>query len=614
MGHVSMARWMTACGVLAASSVAAAPTGPAFEVIRLGLQDEAHTAPTPSRTVPGDRIGGINARGQVVGWSSRYGPDGREAGISAWLFDGKQHVRLGLFDSEHGSELTAFSNDLRLNARGHVAGITRQLYSAGGGRSAWVFDGRQTRRIGLVDGEHRHASGEVDLEVTGLNDRGQVIGESYRYASRGGPGGLSAWLFDGQATHRIGLVDGDHTGAKGRMQSHAVAIGANGHAIGTSARYDAGGDEDGRSAWVSDGRGTRRTGLFDSSHTGPQGLQSSEALSVNASGQSIGHSNLYEGRGRSSPGQSAWFDDGSTTRRIGLWDGAHARLSGGAHSEVHRLNDAGQAIGVSWAWNDAAGVTDRLTYSAWLFDGTQSRPLGLTGPEHRLPDGRISSQAERLNARGQVIGISMRNGARGGYDAWWSDGGQTVAIGLTDGAYTSSSGDRQVRASLLNDAGQVVGSSARFHAGGSVERYDNWFYDPATATTHALSFNDRPFDAWYLTPEGTVLGTVLTERNGSFAERLVAWSLGDGYIDLGDAVGAGTKDSEWATLSDGLFAGGPHLAGTGRLKNRELGAYLIRPTTPVPEPATAALWLAGLGLLVLARRGARRSAAAVVAG
>ena len=96
-------------------------------------------------------------------------------------------------------------------------------------------------------------------------------------------------------------------------------------------------------------------------------------------------------------------------------------------ASADELNEAGQAVGLSDRYN---GGSTNLGASAWLYNGATTIDIGLTGAEHTRNDGYKYSQyglaeLRNLNDAGQVIGYSARY--NGGPPPWAAVPGCTTA-------------------------------------------------------------------------------------------------------------------------------------------------------------------------------------------
>lgn len=251
------------------------------------------------------------------------------------------------------------------------------------------------------------------------------------------------------AIQRLGFFGSEYTASYGYEYSEVTHRSADGGVAGISARFD--GDASlGYDAWIWHGFGSIQVGLTDAAHT-YQGYRQTEVRALNADGSAAGVSRNFTAEG--SIGQSAWIWDGSTTRRIGLVGGAYAQSDGSQFSEVQFFNASGQAAGFSTRDADAGGGAD-----AWVWDGTSTRQIGLTG-------GYRSSRVASQNNVGFVAGVSelqqTQSAPYGSQDAWAWDGTSTVLIGLRGGVYALNNEHRSEVRDLGAACSVVAGHSLR---------------------------------------------------------------------------------------------------------------------------------------------------------
>ena len=360
--------------------------------IRLGLTDSElmESDGFPSNF---NDIAALNERGQVLGISYENETSSLDDRAS-WLYDGASTRRLD-FDGE--GDIASHLND-----KGQVAG-TRWV----NGRSTWVwlYDGGDIIRLGFYDDHHMPASGNVESRLAALNERGQVIGTSLGSLSNA----RSAWLYNGSITVRLGLTDSEHTHSGGAQSSGGLILNEQGHVAGESDRFGGGG---GQSAWLYDGSSTIRVGFFDDDHTASDGQQNSRISALNEQGHVAGESDRINGDGSFIPwagGSSAWLYDGDNTIRLGLTDSEHTSIDGSQSSSITALNGQGQVVGGSERFghlNDAPSCLDCVDHSAWLYDGSSTTRLGFTDSAHTRNGGYQNSSIAALNERGQVAGTS----------------------------------------------------------------------------------------------------------------------------------------------------------------------------------------------------------------
>lgn len=179
---------------------------------------------------------------------------------------------------------------------------------------------------------------------------------------------------------RLGYVDNIHTSGSGQRRNNVTKMSAVGRIIGNQTRYDSRTSPTGQTAWYYNGTSLERIGLFDDAHVSaadvnnPGGEQISTVSHLNDLGHAAGVSHRYDGQTTQS-GQSAWVYADGETRRVGLYESDHARDTGGPVSTLVALNAFGTVVGNSerYRTNSAFG------YSAYiqLIDETESTRIGL---------------------------------------------------------------------------------------------------------------------------------------------------------------------------------------------------------------------------------------------
>jgi hypothetical protein len=564
--------------------------------INIGLTGNEHTSSGGSKYSLATYL---NEAGQVSGRSYRYNGGSTYLGLTAWLYDGVTTVDIGLTGTEHTkSDGSKYSYPAGLNEAGQVAGLCSR-YNGGSadlGRSAWFYDGATTIDIGLADNEHTATNGARFSTPLGLNQAGYVNGDSFRWGAGAG-GGKSAWIYDGVTTSVIGLTGPEHTSSSGYKHSLAGPLNDAGQVIGRSDRYNGGSTQLGQSVWLYDGATTIDIGLTGPEHTRNDGYKYSFVRWWNDAGQVIGWSDRYNGVSTKS-GQSAWLYEGATTIEIGLTDSEHTHSGGYTYSDAFRLNEAGQVSGFSVRYN---GGSTNLGSSAWLYDGKTSVHIGLTGSEHTRSDGYKYAESRGLNEAGQVIGISHRyNGGSTelNQSVWLYDGATTIDVGLIGPEHTRNDGLKYSNTGGLNEAGQVTGYSLRYNGGSTQLGFDSWFYDPVLNQTIPLQLSMRS-DGYassyvsYLGDDGLVLGTytLFDALDNNLGDRAFYFTIADGLHDLGSLVDGGLTANGWDYLASALRANGlGQILGHGKLTSQSTGQmpYLLTPVV-VPEPSTFAL-------------------------
>jgi len=563
-------------------AVSAASASPTYVIDEIGLTGTNYSYATSGGIDQYSIPEQLNAAGQVIGYSQRYSSSGGDLGADSWFYNGSSTQQIGLTGTNYSYATSGGtyqdSEPGYLNAAGQVSGYSQRYSSSGGdlGADSWIYSGSSTQQIGLTGTNYTYATsgGTYQNSVPQLlNAAGQVGGCSYRYTSSGGDLGQDTWIYNGSSTQQIGLT-------------------------GTNYSYATSG-------------GTYQNGMPDQ---------------LNAAGQVSGISLRYSSSG-GALGQDTWIYNGSSTQQIGLTGTNYGfSTSGGTRqdSQPDQLNAAGQVIGYSYR-HSSSGIA--LGQDTWIYNGSSTQQIGLTGPNYSDATSRGTVQyswLEQLNAAGRVLGYSERFSSSGGFlgdDSWIYNGSSTRQIGLigTNYSYAASGGTYENSKPLqLNAAGQVIGYSFRYSSSGGDLGTDGWFFDPATDQTTLLQFsvdsatNYSATTPQILTDSGVVLGQ-FELYSGSLDDGSHAfyWSEGNGFSDLGALVSGGLSAQGWENLAffidaEGSAADGSPLfiAGYGQTLGTSTGSEsAILLSQNVPEPGTASLLIvASSGILMHRRR------------
>jgi hypothetical protein len=581
--------------------------------VEIGLTGAGFTSSDGSENV--QAYARLNESGQTIGYSSRYSGVSR-LGQSAWLYDGATTIEIGLTGAEYiRSDGYRYSSPGLLNEAGQVTGSSVR-YKGGStefGQSVWLYDGATTIEIGLTGAEYTRDDGYRVNRVDRLNDAGQVSGYSERFNGSSYLG-TSAWLYNGTTTIEIGPTGAEFTRSDGSRYYDAdgsFELNQAGQVAGLAARYGGGTKDLGWGAWLYDGAKTVVVGLTGTEHTRDDGFRQSRFLLgpgsypmavVNERGQTVGSSDRYGGS--TYLGSSAWLYDGTNTIEIGLTGPEHTRSDGFRSSDVccgpdQPLNEAGYVIGHSRRYQGA----ESLGNSAWLYDGTSTIEIGLAGPEHTRSDGYKASGAAALNDAGQVVGTSLRyEGTRElGPRAWFYNGTTTIEIGLTGPEYTRSDGLQEITPHYLNQSGQVVGTSYRFDS----DTRDFWFYDPTLNQTFSLRFPyivDADYEITYFGEDGLVLGYWTKYTGGVYlTSRAFYFTVADGLRELNSLVEGGLSANGWFNLAFTTRANrAGQILGRGFTVPGPLQPFLLTPV--IPEPNSAVLTVLSTLTLFQCRR------------
>jgi len=289
------------------------------------------------------------------------------------------------------------------------------------------------------------------------------------------------------------------------------------------------------------GRGITDLGTF------PEG-NLSWGSDINASGQVAGYSEGQYGA------PYAFIADANGMRGVGRWNFSYA----------NGINNAGQVVGHT--------VNVSSTGSDAFFTG----PNG----ENPMPPGGLRADgdvANDINSSGQVVGHAKLSSSLYPHAYITSANGGFASDLGTLGGSTSS-------ATALNDSGQVVGYS-EIRTG--LESPTHAFItDIDSNMTDLGTLGGQSSQAYDINSFGQVVGwaeTGIANRKHAF----ITGPDGDGITDLNSLI----------TLENGIFfsdATGINDSGQIIANASDGQAYLL---SPVPEPETYAMLLAGLGLM-----------------
>lgn len=258
---------------------------------------------------------------------------------------------------------------------------------------------------------------------------------------------------------------------------------------------------------------------------------------------------------------------GDFTSHATLWDGTRAielGTLGGASSSASAINNSGQLAG--WA-QTRSGESYATVWNGSV--ATQLEKVDSHGSASNLYEG--SSSARGINDNGQIAGISGRGGVL------WEGTAVSTALPLTS-------------ANAINNSGAVVGMS---HYSACIPDLDQCIYSYHVPTLwNDGEWTDLPTLG---TDDGEALaindGGQITGTSGGHA---VLWDQTT-PIDLNSFLDASIISEGWVlTAATGINEKGWIVGSAVNNQNNITHAFLL---TPVPEPETYAMLLAGLGLV-----------------
>lgn len=295
---------------------------------------------------------------------------------------------------------------------------------------------------------------------------------------------------------RLGLFEQENKKTDGTYYGILHDANDAGYVTGFSNIYK-GSSEAGQATWIFDGVVSKRIGLYDDVHVREDGHQKSFLRNLSSDGKVAGNSVQYDGSKKS--GQSAWLYDGTDAKSIGLSGEGYENYKGYSNSNVIKLNNSGQAIGWSQRYKERSTIGD----SAWLYSSGETKRIGLVDSEHTSSANiQQSSKPYYINESGQVTGVSTRFGSGAanrdiiGNSPWIFDGTKTHPIGLIDKTHTRNDGYRFSTVVDLNELGQVAGNSKNYFEGAGTG-WSSWIYSAGETTRIGLIDDEYTRDTGY---------------------------------------------------------------------------------------------------------------------
>jgi hypothetical protein len=465
---------------------------PLYDIELIGLYGLDHTAPDGSQF---NSVLEMNSSGTVLGSARMYDAASQNIGSLIWLFNGTSTVPISPIGPEYSDDGFYSVGNLELHESGKVEGIVFK----GNDSVSWIYDGNATHLVGLMDAAHVRTDGGHSSFIEGLNEAGQATGYSNRYSGNSSRG-ESSWYYDGSNSFLIGLTGPQYTYADGSTGSRPAGINAAGHVTGSTTRYS-GTTWKGDSAWYFDGNTTVEIGLVDTEHTN-NGYRRNLVNVINDGVFVAGTAERFVGG--LARGQSAWWFDGTTTARIGFTDAAHTSSNGTQFSSYYDFNNSGQVVGSSAKYAGAIGQGS----TAWIYNGVLTTQIGLTDVEHTNNAGARFNEPWEINDAGHVVGETSRhNGGSAdlGLSVWHYDGSVTTEIGLEDAEHTRDDGYRFNSFFQMNSTGFVSGFADRFLGAANELGRTSWIYNGTSTVPVGLFGSDYIRDDGFMSSSSPIL-------------------------------------------------------------------------------------------------------------
>ncbi len=258
-------------------------------------------------------------------------------------------------------------------------------------------------------------------------------------------------------------------------------------------------------------------------------------------------------------------------------------------SGMQYLNTSGlSGDSIAAAINDQNQIAGTVTHGGTQVavmtkpDGTQ-RVLGtLTGGSDYGGWTGLSSAAA-INAGGDVVGTSSAV-TGGGHAFLWTEAGGMQDLGFLPGAYENS------RATGINDARQVIGWSQ----GDDCWCAFLWSVSDGMQSLGYLSGAATGYESSFASDINNAGQVIGWSHVGDVAHAML-WTETAGMQDLNALI---DPAEGWVLSSANGINEKGQIVGTGLLKGQSYGFLL----SPVPEPATWAMMLGGLGVVFRRRR------------
>lgn len=507
---------------------------------------------------------GLTESGMVFGRTSRVLGSNTSYGGDAWVWSDGGTELVGLFGANYtGSGGYRSTNPRQMNQAGQLCGYTARVagLDTDAGRDAWRWEQGEIQIIGLFGAEYTGTNGYRSSTPMAINEAGLVTGFTFRIIDASTINGQDAWIFDGETTRRIGLTGPEFTGAQGLRNDAATSAGlpanALGHVVGYTKRYLGANTDNGQDAWLWDGHATTAIGLFGPDHFGTLGYHYDYASPASDAGLVTG-STVRVLDVSTSNGQDTWAHRNGVTHQTNLTAPEYTGSAGYREAYSSPAPDGVSVVGVS------RRITGERTIDgqdAWFWQDGVTTLIGLFAPEYTGSAGyrysdRVTLTSNDRSIHGytrRITGVNTNNGQ----DAWIFDGTSTIPVGLSGPQYIGAVGYRYSSFVAENRAGHLAGYTSRITGTSSKTGQDAWYYDPATGVTSAIvgsettAGNYASSSITLLTEDGFALGTYtlfLTGTESTGPIRAFVFRPDMGFADLGEVVEGGLSANAWDFL------------------------------------------------------------------
>lgn len=264
----------------------------------------------------------------------------------------------------------------------------------------------------------------------------------------------------------------------------------------------------------------------------------------------------------------------------GIWNGSNwtdLGTLGGHQSEARDINDSGFVVGV--ATTDRGTGFNQTRATVWDNNGVATNLKSLPGG--------FTNEANAINNNGYIVGATYGGDTPGSHAVIWNPSGGITKLDNLDTQANSNAID-------INESNQVIGYSY----GGFDGVYHATLWN-GTNITDLGSLNGLNTYAFAINDDGYVVGSSLMNvfHTSSLSHAFIR-DKDNGMIDLNKYLSNDLINEGWVlTGAFDINNHGSILSGAFNTNTNESTTFLISSISPVPEPSTYAMLLAGLGII-----------------